>query len=178
MFDIFSMPFVSYRIHLSISFWVALLTVWRSFDGQGTCVVTQEDAGKHWIAPNHENTVKRDNVSRAWEDVLCYKYLLKYGHLEYINKRTWRGLVPTGICDRPWYISWQLSMMTSSNGNIFRVTGPLWGESTGHPCVVLLAQASNAEIWCFFDPRLNKRLSKQWRRRWFETPSPLLWRHC
>ena len=23
-------------------------------------------------------------------------------------------------------------VMTSSNGNIFRVTGPLWGESTGH----------------------------------------------
>ena len=23
-------------------------------------------------------------------------------------------------------------MMTSSNGNIFRVTGPLWGEFTGH----------------------------------------------
>ena len=30
----------------------------------------------------------------------------------------------------------------------------------------------------FFDLRLNKRLSKQWRRRWFETPSPSLWRHC
>ena len=26
---------------------------------------------------------------------------------------------------------WHL-MMTSSNGNIFRVTGPLWGEFTGH----------------------------------------------
>ena len=25
-----------------------------------------------------------------------------------------------------------LSMMTSSNGNIFRVTGPLCGEFTGH----------------------------------------------
>ena len=25
-----------------------------------------------------------------------------------------------------------VSMMVSSNGNIFRVTGPLWGESTGH----------------------------------------------
>ena len=25
-----------------------------------------------------------------------------------------------------------VSMMMSSNGNIFRVTGPLWGESTGH----------------------------------------------
>ena len=29
----------------------------------------------------------------------------------------------------------------------------------------------------FFDLRLNKRLSKQSRRRWFETPSPLLSRH-
>ena len=26
--------------------------------------------------------------------------------------------------------------------------------------------------------RLNKRMSKQSRRRWFETPSRLLWRHC
>ena len=26
--------------------------------------------------------------------------------------------------------------------------------------------------------RLNKRLSKQSRRRWFETPSRSLWRHC
>ena len=30
----------------------------------------------------------------------------------------------------------------------------------------------------FFDLRLNKRLSKQWRGWWFETPSPSLWRHC
>ena len=30
----------------------------------------------------------------------------------------------------------------------------------------------------FFDLRLNKRLSKQSRRRWFETSSRLLWRHC
>ena len=30
----------------------------------------------------------------------------------------------------------------------------------------------------FFDPRLNKRLRKQSRRRWFETPSRSLWRHC
>ena len=29
----------------------------------------------------------------------------------------------------------------------------------------------------FFDPRLNKRLSKQWRGWWFETPSRSLWRH-
>ena len=30
----------------------------------------------------------------------------------------------------------------------------------------------------FFDLRLNKRLSKQSKRRWFETPSRSLWRHC
>ena len=30
----------------------------------------------------------------------------------------------------------------------------------------------------FFDLRMNKRLSKQSRRRWFETPSHSLWRHC
>ena len=30
----------------------------------------------------------------------------------------------------------------------------------------------------FFDVRLNKRLSKQSIRRWFETPSSSLWRHC
>ena len=30
----------------------------------------------------------------------------------------------------------------------------------------------------FFDVRLNQQLSKQWRPRWFETPSLSLWRHC
>ena len=30
----------------------------------------------------------------------------------------------------------------------------------------------------FFDLHLNKRLSKQSRRRWFETPLRSLWRHC
>ena len=30
----------------------------------------------------------------------------------------------------------------------------------------------------YFDLRLNKRVSKQSRRRWFETPSRSLWRRC
>ena len=30
----------------------------------------------------------------------------------------------------------------------------------------------------FFDLHLNNRLGKQWKRRWFEMPSRLLWRHC
>ena len=39
-------------------------------------------------------------------------------------------------------------MITSLNGNIFRVTGPLWGEFTGHWWIPL-TKASNAELWCF-----------------------------
>ena len=30
----------------------------------------------------------------------------------------------------------------------------------------------------FFDLRMNTRLTKQWRCRWFETPPRSLWRHC
>ena len=40
------------------------------------------------------------------------------------------------------------SMMTSSNRNIFRVTGPLCGELTGHRWIPL-TKASDAELWCF-----------------------------
>ena len=68
-------------------------------------------------------------------------------------------------------------MMTSSNGIIFRVTGPFQGNSpvTGE------FPSQRPVTWSFdvfFALRLNKRLSKQFRRRWFETPSRPLWRHC
>ena len=39
-------------------------------------------------------------------------------------------------------------MMTSSNGNIFRVTGHLCGEFTDHQWIPH-TKASDAEIWCF-----------------------------
>ena len=39
-------------------------------------------------------------------------------------------------------------MVTSSNGNIFRVTGPLCGEFTGGRWIPR-AKASDAELWCF-----------------------------
>ena len=37
--------------------------------------------------------------------------------------------------------------MTSSNGSISRVTGPFWGESTGHRWIPL-KKSSDAELWC------------------------------
>ena len=48
--------------------------------------------------------------------------------------------------------------MTSSNGNIFRVAGPLCEEFTGHRWIPL-TKASDAELWffcmelCIFKPK-------------------------
>ena len=71
----------------------------------------------------------------------------------------------------PLYYHWKhikivKPMMTSSNGNIFSVTGPLRGEFTGHRWIPR-TKASDAELG------LNKRLSKPPRRRWFGPSRPL-----
>ena len=71
----------------------------------------------------------------------------------------------------------RLTMMTSSNGNIFRVTGPLCGEFTG-PGEFPTQRPVTRSFDVFFDMRLNKRLSKQPWGWWFETLSWSLWRHC
>ena len=52
-------------------------------------------------------------------------------------------------------------ILTSSNENIFCVTGPLWGEYTGHRWIPL-TKASDAELWYFL---------------WFETQLRSMWRH-
>ena len=67
--------------------------------------------------------------------------------------------------------------MTSSNGNIFRVTGHLCGEFTG-PGEFPPQRPVTWSFGDFFDLHLNKRLSKQSKSWWFETPSRPLWRHC
>ena len=46
------------------------------------------------------------------------------------------------------YSKLNIYMMTSSNGDIFRVTGPLCGEFTGHQWIPL-TKASDTELWCF-----------------------------
>ena len=69
-------------------------------------------------------------------------------------------------------------MMTSSNGNIFRVTGPLCGEFTGHRWIPLTKGQWCRALVVFFICALNKRLGKQSWGGWFETSSRSLWRHC
>ena len=70
-------------------------------------------------------------------------------------------------------LKWQRDnfMMTSSNGNIFRVTGHLCGEFPAQRPVT-------RSFDIFFDLRLNKRLSKQSWGWWFERLSCPLWRQC
>ena len=67
-------------------------------------------------------------------------------------------------------------MVTSSNGNIFHVTGLCAGNSpvTGEfPSQRPMTRSFDV----FFDLRLNKRLSKQSKSWWFETPRRSLLRH-
>ena len=81
------------------------------------------------------------------------------------------------VADWRRFPKFQWSMMTSSNGNIFRVTGPLCGEFTGHGEFPTQRPVTRS-FDVFFDLRLNKRLSKQPWGWWFETPSLSSWRHC
>ena len=71
-----------------------------------------------------------------------------------------------------------LSMMTSSNGNIFRVTGhcPFVRGIHRSPGEFPAQRPVTRSFDVFFD--LNKQLSKQSWGWWFETLWRPLWRHC
>ena len=68
---------------------------------------------------------------------------------------------------------WPDTMMTSSNGNIFRVTGPFCGEFTGIRWIPR-RKASDAELWFFLWSAVESTIAG-W---WFETQLLPLWRHC
>ena len=53
------------------------------------------------------------------------------------------------------YLIIRAIMMTSSNGNIFRVTGRLCGEFTGHRRIPL-TKASDAELWYIFKTKVSR----------------------
>ena len=67
-------------------------------------------------------------------------------------------------------------MMTSSNGNIFSITGPLCRQSTDHRWIPLTMD-SEAELWPYLWYSSEPSLSKQSRCKWFR-PSCSSWRHC
>ena len=51
-------------------------------------------------------------------------------------------------CRGMWTLLFCLPKTTSSNRSLFRVTGPLWGESTDDQWIPL-TKASDAELWRF-----------------------------
>ena len=69
-------------------------------------------------------------------------------------------------------------IMTSSNGNIFLVTGHLCGNSPVPGEFPTQRPVTPRSFGVFFDLRLNKQLSKQPWGWWFETPSWSLRRQC
>ena len=91
--------------------------------------------------------------------------------LHVIKKWMWNCCLQNGGL----FAATSLCMMTSSNGNIFRVTGHLCEEFTGE---FPSQRPATRSFDVFFDLSLNKRLSKQSWGWWFETPSRPLWRHC
>ena len=97
----------------------------------------------------------------------CVYHLIYYLMICQNDDGVQKGQHPIQI----WY------MMTSSNGNIFRLTGRLCGEFTG-PGEFSAQRPVTRSFDVFFDLRLNKRLSKQPWGWWFETPSWSLWRQC
>ena len=86
------------------------------------------------------------------------------------------SLTRMSLVGHVWVIISHSFMMTSSNGNIFRVTGHLCGEFTG-PQWIPTQRPVTRSFDVFFDLRLIKWLSKQPWGCWFETLSCPLWRH-
>ena len=84
-----------------------------------------------WLAP-----VADYNVDKIKKMILYL--IIKHSML---FQSTWRVLMV-------WQLTQKNFMMTSSNGNIFRVTGHLCGEFTG-PRWIPHTKVSDAELWCF-----------------------------
>ena len=128
--------------------------------------------------------VSRISGKYIFKKCTLYKKLrLKLPYRTYTFRQYWSYLPET---HRSRFISQLVQhysesfIMTSSNGNIFRVTprsALLAGNSlvTGEfPAQRLVTRGFDV----FFDLRLNQRLSKQSWVWWFGTLSCSLWRHC
>ena len=126
----------------------------------------------------HTRSVYRESANRMmlilWNVIFLYDIRSITGKAEdYINYIRqlmhtlhfcvfYRGSAQSNsIHIRLWLTGWHESirihyMMTSSNGNIFRVTGHLCGEFTGHRWIPP-TKASDAELGCFlwFAPWIN-----------------------
>ena len=125
----------------------------------------------HWLWPEYFFSYLSKpycSCGDGWEQFLCFIFKpLKMTPIHiYIHMYMYTHLcgcecvgmgVRAQVCVSVWVPSsniyiWNKTifrfMMTSSNGNIFRVTGHLCGEFIGHRWI-RRTKASDAELWCF-----------------------------
>ena len=136
-----------------------------------------------WRAENLSWKLSFNQALPGWDYSNSVLHSLRETHF-YI----WKDVcyIPINHYLKPWWLHWYAYMspgfsemrymMTSSNGNIFRVTGHFSGEFTG-PRWIPAQRPVTQSVDVFFDLRLNKRLSKQSWGWWFETLPRPLWRH-
>ena len=122
-----------------------------------------------WSAKNicRSLIVNKTSNSHAWHYMLVALNLSVLGHLQALVWPSSGPVYERGFFHHDDVIEW----------SHFPRYSPLWGNplvTDGFPSQRPLSQSFRI----FFDLRLNKQLSKQSRRRWFETPSRSLWRHC
>ena len=94
-----------------------------------------------WVFHNQHCYYVSTNVSN-WADARVKCKQMAGDRLE-----KWTDLVTVEEADEQNFVQ-GLLMMTSSNENNFRATGPLWGESTGNRWIPL-TKASDVELWCY-----------------------------
>ena len=115
------------------------------------------------------------NVCISWakyvNKIFCLWLVLCWtGNLEHNSHYIWWAILRFFGADQHWHddvIKWKR----------FPRYWSFVGEFTRHRGIPL-TKTSDAELWCFFDLLLNKRLSKQSWGWWFETLSRLWWRLC
>ena len=95
----------------------------------------------HGCRATYKTGNKLREPPRQHDDVIKWKYF----------PRCWSYVfqVPSDFIFQYIEVNSNESMMTSSNGNFFLVTGLLCGEFTGHRWIPR-TKASDAVLWCFF----------------------------
>ena len=103
-------------------------------------------------APLTTTDTTHSNLWLSWEFVMCSETNRWNQHLLLCKNITYSS---QSANSRLYGI-----MMTSSNGNIFRVTGHLCGEFTGYRWIPR-TKASDAGLWCFLCVRINNWINSR-----------------
>ena len=156
---------ISFFWNINVSLWyIPVVLVYKLHNNRCTLAMELlQSFTKPSILPN----VSSFHLTES-STVFKSRGLLLHSMIDYIFIAALTGLIQHIL---------KVTMMTSSNGNIFRVTGHLCGEFTG-PGEFPAQRPVTRSFDVFFDLRLNNPLSKQWWGWCFETLSRPLWRHC